>query len=196
VFQILTYNFDDLLETAIREAGHESRAYISQAGQSDPDGIRPGRPFGDVDKPSAVDIYHLHGFVPSPRGAYAFAPIQDVDIVFTESQYRARYGDDSWITRVQRGMFGNAPNLFLGSSLEDQDAVQQLTSVHERRPGWFNFAVMQLPEEAHPDRERLDGQDLDDLGRRYRDMGIRVLWIAEFDEIPGLLASIADPEVS
>jgi hypothetical protein len=37
-------------------------------------------------------------------------------------------------------------------------------------------------------------QDLDDLGRRYRAMGIRVLWIAEFDEIPGLLASIADPE--
>ena len=197
VFQILTYNFDDLLETAIREAGHESRAYISKAGQADLGGIRPGRPFGDVDKPSAVDIYHLHGFVPASRGVYAFAEVQDVDLVFTESQYRAHYGEDaSWITHVQRAAFGNAPNLFLGSSLEDQDAVRQLTTVHERRPGWFNFAVMQLPEDARRGRERLGGQDLDDLGRRYRAMGIRVLWIAEFDEIPGLLASIAGPEAS
>jgi hypothetical protein len=55
---------------------------------------------------------------------------------------------------------------------------------------------MQLPEDARRGRERLGGQDLDDLGRRYRAMGIRVLWIAGFDEIPGLLASIAGPEAS
>ena len=74
--------------------------------------------------------------------------------------------------------------------------MRQLTTVHERRPGWFSFAVMQLPEDARRGRERLGGQDLDDLGRPYRAMGIRVLWIAEFDEIPGLLASIAGPETS
>jgi TolA-binding protein len=196
VFQILTYNFDDLLETAIREAGHESWAYLSKAGQADVGGIRPGKPFGDINKPGAVDIYHLHGFVPAPRGVYAFAPVQDVDLVFTESQYRAHYGEDaSWTTQVQRAMFGNAPNLFLGSSLEDQDAVKQLTTAHERRPGWFNFAVMQLPENARQRREQLAGQDLENLSHRYQAMGIRVLWIAEFDEIPGLLASITDAEV-
>ena len=183
--QILTYNFDDLLETAIREAGHESLAYISKAGQADLGGIRPGRPFGDV---KAERGRHLPSARLRPgilrRLRLRAGPGRGHRL--PESQLRAHYGEDaSWITHVQRATFGNAPNLILGSSLEDQDAVRRLTSVHERRPGWFNFAVMQLPEHARRGRERLGGQDLDDLGRRYRAMGIRVLWIAEFDEIQG-----------
>lgn len=193
VHTIVTYNFDDLLETAIRESGQEATTIVSKGGQEG--GLRAGRPIGHPERPSAVDIIHPHGFLPATRGAFFAVPLRDVDLVFSDSQYRARYGEDeSWTKRVQVAFFGNSPCLFLGSSLEDEDATAQLRQVQRKHPGWLSYAIMQLPREGRDRREQLDGAELERLGAAHRALGLRTIWIADHDEIPGLLDSISDPD--
>jgi SIR2-like domain len=189
---ILTYNFDDLLETALREAGHECWVHLSKGGE--PGKLRLGEPFGHPDRPSAVNVYHVHGFCPAPRGAYALVPLDNVDLVFSESQYRVTYGDNaSWTRRVQGALFGSSPCLIIGSSLSDDDAVAQLATAHRKRPGWFSYVVLQLSICIPSNEPEPAGAALDAIAAPYRAMGLSVLWIRSHDEIPELLDAISQP---
>ena len=187
---ILTYNFDDLLETALREAGHACQAHLSKGGE--PKRLR--EPFGHPHRPSAVDVYHVHGFCPAPAGAYSLAPLDNVDLVFSESQYRATYGNNaSWTRKVQTALFGSSPCLIIGSSLTDDDAVAQLAAAHRQRPGWFSYAVLHLPWCTARNGPKPDGAALDAIAAPYRALGLHVLWISSHDEIPELLDAISNP---
>jgi hypothetical protein len=193
VFEILTYNFDDLLEKAIREAGYESTVHFTRgavAGSLTPNPAGAHR----AERPIAVRIVHVHGFVPRWWDAYAFTPLQDVDFVLTESQFRAAYGEaPSWTQRRQEGVFGNAPCLFIGSSLQDDDAVAQLSDAHARRPGWFSYAFMRLPKAHRRHPEQLTGSELEELEAPYRRLGLRIIWVTDHDEIPEILDTISGP---
>ena len=192
VHTILTYNFDDLLETALREARHEYQVFLSKGVETE--SLRLGKPFGHRDGPSAVDIYHVHGFCPDPRGAYFAAPLDNIDLVFSEAQNRATYGDDaSWTKRVQTALFGRSPCLIIGSSLADEDAVAQLADAHRRRPGWFSYVVLMMPKDIAADGREPDGAALESRAARYRELGLHVLWIRSHDEIPELLDAISQP---
>jgi len=176
VHTILTYNFDDLLEQAALDRGHEPTVRVSVAGAADELRVGPA---------GAVDVYHVHGFRPSPGSTYADAPVEHVDLVFSESGYRAAYGEDeTWTKRAQAGVFGNSPSVFLGCSLGDDESVTQLSAAHGRHPGWFNYAVLARS---------------DDSGRDYRELGLHVLWARDHDEIPELVeamtASVEQPLV-
>lgn len=167
VHTILTYNFDDLLEQAALDRGHEPTVHVSVAGVADE--LRAG-------PPDAVAVYHVHGFRPSPGGPYADAEVEDVDLVFSESGYRAAYGEDeTWTRRAQAGVFGNSPSVFLGCSLGDDESVTQLSVAHRRHPGWFNYAVLARS---------------DDFGRDYRELGLHVLWARDHDEIPEIVEAM------
>lgn len=167
VFSILTYNFDDLLEKAVWHIGFGFKAHCSRKGEWI---FQSG---SSEDKPVAIDLYHIHGFVP---GEMRCPP--DIDLVFSAEEYELAYGKDNSITRVIHETYlGNAPGLVLGSSLTDKYAVQQMTKAHNEKPGWYHYAMMGLPDEHS--REH------------YRAMGLRVLWYNDRDEIPQLLDEIA-----
>jgi len=167
--------------------------FLSKGGETE--SLRLGKPFGHRDGPSAVDIYHVHGFCPDPRGAYFAAPLDNIDLVFSEAQYRATYGDDaSWTKRVQTALFGRSPCLIIGSSLADEDAVAQLADAHRRRPGWFTYVVLMMPKDIAADGREPDGAALESRAARYRELGLHVLWIRSHDEIPELLDAIRQPD--
>ena len=192
---ILTYNFDDLRETAIRESGHEYTVHLSRSGV--PGELRLGSPFGDSTRPQAVDIFHVHGFTPAPAGAYAFADLDEVDLVFSETQYTETYGEDSsWTTQTQSVLFGRFPCLFIGSSLEDDETDAQLTAAHRRRPVVFHYAILKSPVAAgHRGGPPPRPEDLERHAEPYRGMGLRVLWVHDYDSgIPDLLARISDDD--
>ncbi len=179
VFAIVTYNFDDLLEQAIRERNQGFTVHCSQRGR-----LVANRG-GTGNLPSAIDIYHVHGIAP----AGWLVDLNGVDLVFTQSQYAAQYGDSSTVARsVQSAFFSSAPGLILGSSLTDDHAVAELQRSYESNPGWFHYAVLRLPEAARSTREMLSGDHFEQLASRFTGMGLRVLWFSEFDEI----ASIVD----
>ena len=177
IFSVLTYNFDDLLEQSVREAGFGFAVHCSQRGTMVWNRGETGR------RPSALDIYHLHGIAP---GGWIL-DLDGVDLVFTAEQYTVQYGEERNFARsVQHNFFRNAPGLILGSSLTDEYAVRELKTAHRDRPGWFNFAVLQLPEQ-YRDGPPPDPDTLQRLGASYREMGLHVLWVTNHDETPALL---------
>jgi hypothetical protein len=119
-----------------------------------------------------------------------------VDLVFTGEQYTAQYGEGNFAQLVQRRFFRNAPGLILGSSLSDEYAVNELKTAHGDKPGWFNFAVLQLPVEHRKRPSQPDPETVEQLSAPYREMGLRVLWVREHDQTPALLDFIRGDEVS
>lgn len=77
VFAVATYNFDDLVEQVLREAGLGFTVYCSPHGE-----MVSNR--GETRRlPSALDIYHLHGIAP---GGW-IVDLNGIDLVFTAEQY-------------------------------------------------------------------------------------------------------------
>ena len=182
VFAIVTYNFDDMLEQAIKEAGYGATVHCSQRGR-----LVANRG-GTGDRDSAVDIFHVHGIAP---GGWP-VDLSGIDLVFTEAQYDAQYGQESSVTRaVHRSFFTNALGLIIGSSLIDDYAVRELTEAHSARPGWYHYAIMRLPEELRSYDMQFTEETLEMLSCRYRPMGLRVIWIRDWEEIPGVLDAIS-----
>ena len=177
IFAVVTYNFDDLIEQAVREAGFGFTVYCSQRGEMVWNRGETGK------LPNALDVYHVHGIAP---GGWIL-DLDDVDLVFTAEQYTAQYGEDNFARRVQWSFFRNAPGLILGSSLSDEYAVNQLKAAHRDRPGWFNFAVLQLPAERRKREVPPDPETLEHLSAPYREMGLRVIWVRDHDDTPSLL---------
>lgn len=82
-------------------------------------------------------------------------------------------------TVVQDIHLGYAPALVVGSSLRDDYATRHLREIHKRRPGWYNYVLMNLPDERSKEY--------------YRELGLRVMWFDPspgFSEIPELLNRI------
>lgn len=181
IFAVVTYNFDDLIEQIVREAGFGFTVHCSQRGKMVWNRGETGK------RPSALDIYHVHGIAP---GSWIL-DLAGVDLVFTAEQYTVQYGEDNFARRVQHSFFRNAPGLILGSSLTDEYAVKELQAAHRDKPGWFNFAVLKLPE-AHLNRpEPPDPETLEKLNAPYREMGLRVFWVRDHEtDTPSLLDSI------
>ena len=189
VWSIVTYNFDDLVEQTLREAGHSFTVQLSRKGEM---GSLWG---GDRAQPSAVDILHVHGFAPNSPEWLAF-PFWETDLVFTADQYQIQYGSDSTFTRkVHESFLVNSPVLIIGSSLTDQYTIRELTAAHERRPGWFHYCLMQLPTAYREAPEALSGEHLEQLSQKYRAMGLHVIWIKSHDNIPDILDMIRVPVV-
>lgn len=187
IWAILTYNFNDLLELAIRAEGYSFTVEMSRRGEI---GQLWG---GDRNVPSAVDILHVHGFTHNHPEWITF-PIHEVDLVFSAKQYELQYGSNSsFVRRIHEAFLVNTPALIIGSSLTDEYAVSQMTAAHERRPGWFQYCLMQLPTEYRATPAQLGGDLLEKLSERYRDMGLHAIWFSEFSEIPDILGAIRKP---
>lgn len=166
---ILTYNFDDLLEKAVTNAGKGYKAHCSQKGDwIFQNGYKEGQPV-------AIDIFHVHGYVPSQMQFPT-----NIDLVFSANEYEHAYGTSNTITQSvnQAYLSDNALGLVLGSSLTDNYAVDQMKTLHAQSPGWYHYVLM----------------DQSDKHTReyYREMGLRVHWISDYDEIPQLLHEIAE----
>ncbi len=185
IFSIVTYNFDDLIEQAIREAGYGFTVHCSQNNEW----VQNRGETGNLK--SAIDIFHVHGIAP---GGW-IVDLRGIDLIFTTEQYVVQYGKSSNLVKsVHQSFFGNAPGLIIGSSLTDEYAIKELTDVYEKRPGWYNYVIMLLPEEHLQSAGKLSGEKLEELSSPYKKMGLRVIWINDHDEIPGILDIISGNE--
>ena len=183
---IITYNFDDLIEWAIREKGLGFTVHCSLRGEHV---THRGM---TEDRPSAVDIYHVHGVAPKSW----IAELDGLDLVFTAEQYSVQYGEEQNFAReVQASFARKVVGLILGSSLSDDYAIRELEDAHRDNPGWFNYVVLRLPKEFRKKNVRPTKAALEKLGAPYQWMGLRVLWVREFDETPRILDFIRGEDV-
>lgn len=126
---IITYNYDDILETKIKQKNIDI-PFQSVFGQAvDPDN-------------RALAIYHVHGFLPQE------GPINELNyITLGEYVYHEQYNNVySWNNIVQINKFRDKTCLFIGTSLSDPNIRRLLDIANSQKKGKkFHYIVKKKP---------------------------------------------------
>jgi hypothetical protein len=188
VFAVVTYNFDDLLETALLKAEIRCRSIFEE-------GVVP-----DSDE---LPIYHVHGRLPRDVNATAAS----ARLVFSEESYFATQSDHySWANFEQLkllrettcllvGLSGTDPNL---RRLLDIDFKQSKRAKHYlflRRLTVANLLSPSVNTDVRPSvAQHFLNVHHNLLEHSFADLGANVIWIDEYEELSGLLEQIRTPD--
>lgn len=185
---VITYNFDDLLERKLQAKGIKYNVVYREE---------------DLADVSVLNIYHVHGFLPHDRKK---SNPPDTALIFSEEDYHEVYRDAyCWSNITQLNAFRENVCLFIGCSLTDPN-IRRLLDISARScTAPRHFAIMKRKSMSLPastgskDKNVLKlYQKIDDNIREayFRTLGIDVIWVDRFQEIPailnGLLKSNAD----
>lgn len=169
---IVTFNFDALIEENLSAANILNRAIYTEAIKHDP---------------NELPVYHVHGYLPRT------GKIPDeTDIVFSEDAYHSQFIDPfSWSNLIQLNKLTQNTCLFVGVSLTDPNLRRLLDVAWRKNPDktLSHYIVKKLP------RFGLADDVLDDLARLLEEqdanaLGINVIWVDNYDEIPSILHSV------
>jgi hypothetical protein len=170
IYNICSYNFDDLLELAY----YSKYKSINEA--------IPVTEFSNIF--SKRNIYHPHGFIPSNR---RYKKFKSQDIVLTEDDYFNLYNDNlNWANIVQLSLLSNYCVLFLGCSLTDPNIKRLLKVTKSLNKFGTHFAIFKDP----TFQPNLRGYDLMPyptikkiMIQELSDLGVTPIWVNEYHEI-------------
>jgi len=183
---IINYNFDDLVEKVMRERGTRCTTI------SAPSRIRE----------NGLQCYHVHGVLPfTPfaksvvRGRKRWRRSPG-DFVFSEEEYHRQYAEPfRWSNLIQTSTLGAYDGLFIGLSLEDPNIRRLLDATHRQYPGRRNYAVLRRARPLRRAKRGVNDTVINVFEQiesdTFDDIGLSVLWIDDFKEIPSLLRDIA-----
>ena len=133
---VITYNYDSLLEIALDNFPHQTIFNSTQL------------------IPSALPIYHVHGYVPLNR---QIASSKGDEIVFTEDQYhQVAESPYYWSNLVQLQLMSNSVGLMIGLSLSDRNMRRILDAIRNSPINSTNFALLKAPDTTSPEEEVFD----------------------------------------
>jgi len=181
VSTVITYNFDDMLELAIKKEIPSLKF----------DSVVNAQSFATSSR--GLRIYHPHGFLPAHADS-KFGYL-DMPMVFSEPEFHDQYARaTSWENVVQSFVFGSQTCLFLGTSLSDPNLRRHLdfarSALRGSNPEPRHFAVCGI-------NTRSRSQKLATLINYFREkdmlsLGVKPLWVSNFETgIPRLLKRIA-----
>jgi tetratricopeptide (TPR) repeat protein len=169
---VLTTNFDNVLETAFKEAGADFEQVVC--------GARLG-PIAQALHSNTRILWKLHGDVKD-----------NTDRVLTNSEYAKHYGHSDpaqfdWLQPLPHAfesLLSARAVLFLGCSLEQDRTVRILRAFAQRRRGVGHYALLEDPGDDARRRER---------ARAMSNVGVRPLWFPQkrFGLIRPFLAFLA-----
>lgn len=176
---IITYNFDDLVE---KNLGTKHRSI-----------------YRDSDRVGAdeIGVYHVHGFLPRERDAYD--GLEQVNLIFSEEDYHEVMLDSyNWSNLTQLNFLRETTCLFIGLSMTDQN-LRRLLHIASRKRGSYecpHFAIMKRNDiipSVGANVSNIQKFNLLDHGIQeevLRELGVNVVWVDDFDEIPEILDQI------
>lgn len=188
---IISYNFDDLLERKLEQK--EIRYHVISCDE-------------DRQMADRLNIYHVHGYLPSEHEKRTNNP----NLIFSEEDYHRVYRDSySWSNLVQLSSLRENTCLFIGSSLTDPNMRRLLDVSSRSGEEARHFAFLKRDEiknEIEDTAGNKDGngkagkeileiyQKIDDNIRTayYRKLGLNIIWIDEYEEIPDILNSLSE----
>lgn len=175
VKRIITYNFDGLLEKCFDEL--RIRYNIVCNGEQ-------------RYKDNNLTIYHVHGYLPRNRHE------PGSDIIFSEEDYHRLYSDPyNWSNVVQLDCFRENICLFIGCSMTDPnirrllDASKSSSNTHYciMMRNSKNSDIGSFARELINRYKEIDEQLTTNF---YNSIGVEIVWVDSFDEIPILLKGI------
>ena len=196
VHEVITYNFDDILEQELEKRGMQQSIDFSSIAKD-----------AEVSAHNTLPIYHVHGIIPE-NGATS-------NIVFSEEEYHERYKDIyHWSNIEQIHALSRTHCFFIGLSMDDPN-LRRLLDI-SRRINESNT----IPHYAFLKRTKLEDYCISDINNVckylhvseslidkkkqaeiyslnyvvinniFRDLGVNVIWFDSFDELPKLLARV------
>lgn len=191
VHAVITYNFDDLLETELKQESVQHRTVFS------------GREHPTAEE---LPIYHAHGFL--PRDVDRFEGVGDGVLAFSEEGYHQLFRDPyHWTNVMQLQAFQQRTCVFIGLSITDPNLRRLLEYAAQRddEPRHYVF----LKRFTNDDLMRKSAVDDDgkrllrpDAAANYlrvhhalqervlRELGLKVVWFESHEDIPNALAEL------
>jgi len=184
---IITYNFDNLLEQRL-DADNISYNVISRE--------------NDMAFSDQLSIFHVHGYVPKDADDKGYS-----EIVFSEDDYHKMYLNYyHWSNLAQINYFRDFTCLFIGCSLSDPNLRRLLDVASSTRDGALHYAIMKkskitkkdIDKELKEIKDSIENKTIDEYNQMnermtdifYKSIGINVIWIDNYDEIPPILTSL------
>ncbi len=169
---IITFNFDSLIEENLRSHRIPARPIFSEA---------------ITHHPNEIPVYHVHGFLPR-EGEIP----ETSNIVFSEDAYHSQFLDPfSWSNLIQLTKLTQNTCLLVGISLTDPNLRRLLDVAWRKRPDKTpsHYILKKIPRLSKGDgldtvSKLLEEQDANALG-------LNVIWVDDFPEIPAILDEIS-----
>ncbi|PKO45261.1 MAG: molecular chaperone Tir [Betaproteobacteria bacterium HGW-Betaproteobacteria-4] len=169
---IITFNFDALIEENLAASRIPARAIYTEAIRHSSD---------------ELPIYHVHGYLPRSGKVSA-----ESEIVFSEDAYHGQFIDPfSWSNLIQLNKLTHNTCLFVGISLTDPNLRRLLDVAWRKNPDktLSHFVFKRRPKWGSKN------DALDDLTTLLEEqdanaLGLNVVWVDEYAEIPEILRSV------
>jgi len=171
---IITFNFDCLIEDNLSANSVPNRPIFSEA-------IKHG---GSHE----LLIYHVHGYLPRTGRIPS-----DMELVFSEDAYHSQFIDPfSWSNLIQLNKLTQNTCLFVGISLTDPNIRRLLDVAWRKNPDKVlsHYIVKRLPLFSK-------GDVLDEVSKLLEEqdanaLGLNVVWVEDYAELPEVLNEIAE----
>jgi hypothetical protein len=171
---IITFNFDGLIEENLEKNNICYKAISTE-------GMRTSA--------SELPIYHVHGYLPR-KGKIR----KEDEIVFSEDAYHSQFIDSfSWSNLIQLNKLSQNTCLFVGLSLTDPNLRRLLDVAKRKNPSRVlsHFLIKKAPNFSN------SSDTVDELAflleeQDANELGLNVIWVKEFTEIPLLIKKLAD----
>jgi len=185
---IVTFNFDDLVERSLETSSIKYRSIFKE---------------GQRCKSTELPVYHVHGFIPMSGKL-----TEDHQVVFSEDAYHSQFIDAfSWANLIQLNHLGQNRCLFVGLSLTDPNLRRLLDVSSRKNPDRTRYHYIfrkryDASDIAHSVPSSTSKSDKEAVNALVKivesleeqdanNLGLNVIWIDQFGEIPSILQRIA-----
>lgn len=177
---VVTYNFDDLLERKLKQQKVATNTISTEQ---------------DTTILDKLSIFHVHGYMPQRYDKSD----EHAELIFSEEDYHKIYRDAyCWSNIVQLNYLRESTCLFIGCSLTDPNLRRLLDVATRNNEKPRHYAFLRRNNLSHSENvnpEALNFYKSIDLSLRekyYATMGLNIIWIDEFEEIPHILNSLIE----
>lgn len=171
---IITFNFDSLIEENLDKNNVKYKAIYME-------GMR--------NTSLELPIYHVHGYLPR-EGIIT----KNNEIVFSEESYHSQFIDPfSWSNLIQLNKLSQNTCLFLGLSVADPNLRRLLDVANRKNPSKSlnHYIIKDIPNMGNPN-DTIDNLAMFLTEQDYNELGLNVIWVNDFKEIPKILKQIAN----
>ncbi|MDP9347574.1 MAG: SIR2 family protein [Gemmatimonadota bacterium] len=182
---VVTFNFDDLFEQALTEAGIRHRSIFRDE---------------DIAGRGQLGIFHVHGF--TPRDKKLYEGLSSSPLVFSEEEYHTLTFDPYlWSNIVQLNFLRDSRCLLIGLSVNDPNLRRLLDIAARKNKNPKHFVVMERIR-ADDFLKHVKGRNRrvrSDIVEKFlaihhslqetsfRQLNLNVIWVESHSEIPELI---------
>lgn len=177
---IVTYNFDDLLERKLEQMEIPAHIISNENGRQ---------------KVNKLNVYHVHGYLPNDYSNISDEP----NLIFSEEDYHRVYRDAySWSNLVQLNALRENTCLFIGCSLSDPNLRRLLDVTVRDNETPRHYAFLKKNNICKKNNPQAVNEKILEIYQKiddniqtayYQKLGLNIIWIDDFEEIPAILES-------